>query len=57
VFKAPWPWAIAIFGIIGCIYLFFSLTTRTQVYFVIWNVIGIAVYFLYSIRASRLASQ
>jgi len=57
VFRTPWPWLVGLFGIIGCIYLFFSLTTKTQVYFLIWNAIGIGVYFLYSIRASRLANQ
>jgi APA family basic amino acid/polyamine antiporter len=57
VFRTPWPWVVGIAGILGCIYLFFSLTTKTQIYFVIWNAIGIVVYFLYSIRASRLANQ
>jgi len=57
VFRTPWPWVVGVFGILGCIYLFFSLNTKTQTYFLIWNVIGIAVYFLYSVRSSRLASQ
>ena len=57
VFRTPWPWVVAVFGIAGCIYLFYSLTTKTQTYFLIWNAIGIVVYFLYSIRASRLANS
>jgi APA family basic amino acid/polyamine antiporter len=57
VFKTPWPWVVGVVGIAGCIYLFFSLNTKTQTYFLIWNLIGIVVYFLYSIRSSRLANQ
>ena len=57
VFRTPWPWPVGIVGIIGCIYLFFSLPSETRLYFFIWNGIGVIVYFLYSIRSSRLASQ
>ncbi|HEV7714544.1 MAG TPA: amino acid permease [Steroidobacteraceae bacterium] len=57
VFRAPWPWVVGIVGIPGCIYLFMSLTQFTRTCFFIWNAVGLVVYFLYSIRASRLASQ
>jgi basic amino acid/polyamine antiporter, APA family len=57
VFRAPWPWVVGIVGIPGCIYLFMSLTQFTRTCFFIWNGIGLVVYFLYSMRASRLASQ
>jgi APA family basic amino acid/polyamine antiporter len=57
VFKAPVWWLIGPGAILGCAYLFTSLKTFTQEVFVIWNVIGLAVYFLYSVRASRLAKS
>jgi basic amino acid/polyamine antiporter, APA family len=57
VFRTPMPWLIGVVGILGCIYLFLSLRTATQIYFFVWNGIGIVVYFLYSIRNSRLARQ
>ena len=57
VFRAPWPWVVGIVGIPGCIYLFMSLTQFTRTCFFIWNGIGLVVYFLYSMRASRLANQ
>ncbi|OYX13891.1 MAG: hypothetical protein B7Z09_11870, partial [Brevundimonas diminuta] len=41
-------------AIAGCVYLFFSLPASTQINFVIWNVIGVAVYLLYSRRNSLL---
>lgn len=55
VFKAPLWWLVGPAAIIGCGMFFASLKTFTQEVFVIWNVVGLAVYFLYSMRASRLA--
>ena len=37
--------------------VFASLKTFTQEVFVIWNVVGLAVYFLFGGRASRLAGR
>lgn len=54
-FRAPLAWLIGPLAIAGCLYLFTSLQARTRAYFFIWNAIGIAVYFLYSVRNSRLA--
>ncbi len=55
IFRAPAAWVIGPLAICGCIYLFFSLERMTQVYFLIWNAIGVVVYLLYSMRSSRLA--
>ena len=55
VFRAPLAWLLGPIAIIGCIYLFFSLARLTQVAFLIWNVIGVGVYLLYSRRKSLLA--
>ncbi len=49
-FRAPLPWVIGTIAVLGCIYLFFSLPAKTQLWFLIWNVGGLAVYFLYARR-------
>nr|WP_303683961.1 amino acid permease [Brevundimonas naejangsanensis] len=54
VFRAPVWWLVGPIAIAGCIYLFFSLPASTHINFVIWNVIGVAVYLLYSRRNSLL---
>ena len=47
-FRAPLPWLVGSVAVLGCIYLFFSLPTKTQLWFAIWNVAGLGVYFLYA---------
>ena len=42
-------------AVLGCIYLFFSLPVQTQLWFLVWNVAGLGVYFLYA-RRHALAS-
>jgi APA family basic amino acid/polyamine antiporter len=54
VFRVPLVWAVGPIAVAGCIYLFFSLPGFTQRYFVVWNAIGLAVYFLYAMHHSRL---
>ena len=53
-FRAPAPWVIGGVAVLGCIYLFFSLPTQTQIWFGVWNVVGLGVYFLYA-RGRALA--
>jgi len=47
-FTTPLPWLVGIVGIAGCLYLFWSLPQRTQTYFLLWNIIGLIVYMVYS---------
>ena len=47
-FRTPLAWVVAPFAILGCLYLFWSLPTRTQVWFGLWNLGGLVVYFLYA---------
>jgi APA family basic amino acid/polyamine antiporter len=55
VFRAPlWP-VVGAVTIAGCLYLFASLPLRTQLYFLLWNVAGLAIYLLYARRSSLLA--
>ncbi|APZ97177.1 amino acid permease [Sphingopyxis sp. QXT-31] len=49
-FRTPLPWVVGGIAVLGCIYLFVSLPAQTQIWFGIWNVAGLAVYFLYARR-------
>ena len=54
-FKTPLWWLVGAITIIGCIVFFFSLRASTQRWFVIWNAVGLVVYFGWSAWNSRLA--
>jgi basic amino acid/polyamine antiporter, APA family len=54
-FSTPVPWLVGLGAILGCAYLFVSLPLVTIRTFLIWNVVGIAVYFLYAKGQSALA--
>ncbi|MGD0960314.1 MAG: amino acid permease, partial [Methylomonas sp.] len=56
-FNAPLPWLTGSIAIIGCGYLFFSLPLRTQIYFLVWNIFGFAVYMAYGSRHSLLSKK
>jgi len=49
-FRAPAVWLVGVGAIGGCLYLFASLPSRTQLWFLGWNVLGLAVYLLYARR-------
>lgn len=55
-FHTPMPWLVGGIAVLGCIYLFFSLPQKTQLWFFVWNVAGLGVYFLYA-RNRAVASQ
>jgi len=55
-FKTPLWFLIAPAAIIGCLFLFWTLPVRTQVYFVIAHMIGLVLYFAWGFRKSRLAA-
>jgi APA family basic amino acid/polyamine antiporter len=46
-FRTPWAWVVAPLAILGCLYLFTSLQTVTQESFLVWNTLGLLVYFLW----------
>ena len=57
-FTTPLPWLVGIGAILGCAWLFWSLPATTRIYFVVWNVAGLALYLLYgSSRAERARAQ
>ncbi len=49
-FRAPLPWVVGLGAVFGCAYLFFNLPAQTQLWFLIWNIAGLVVYFLYARR-------
>ncbi len=57
VYRCPWPNVVGTLAIVGCIYLLFSLPHNTLYRFLIWNVIGIAVYVVYGRTRSVLSGQ
>jgi APA family basic amino acid/polyamine antiporter len=55
-FHVPLPWLVAPVCIVGCCYLFFNgLPSFTQAWFILWNGIGLVIYFVYGVRKSMLA--
>jgi APA family basic amino acid/polyamine antiporter len=56
-FRCPWvPWA-PLLAIASCIYLMLELPWVTWGRFVIWLIVGLAIYFLYGARRSSLARR
>ncbi len=54
-FKAPLAWIVAPLTIIGCLYLFASLSAGTIQRFFIWMAIGVPIYLAWGARQSALA--
>jgi APA family basic amino acid/polyamine antiporter len=54
-FKTPLVPAVPILGILICGYLMFSLPRDTWIRLIVWMVIGLVIYFAYSVRKSRFA--
>ena len=53
-FRTPAVMIVAPLAILGCLYLFFSLSAYTLTLFAGWAVVGLLVYFLYSRRNSHV---
>lgn len=56
-FRAPFVPALPILSILACLWLMLNLTALTWIRFVVWMVIGIAVYALYGYRHSVLGQR
>ena len=56
-FRTPWVPVLPIISIVFCLYLIVSLPTLTKVRFVAWLVAGAVIYFLYSVRHSRVRRE
>ncbi len=55
-FRTPLAWVVGPVAVAGCLYLFVSLPAKTQEYFLIWNAIGLVVYFAYGRARSMVTS-
>lgn len=54
-FTTPVVWLIGPAAVLGCLYLFSSLSAKTIAFFFVWNAIGVVAYLLYGRSKSRLA--
>ena len=53
-FRAPAVWLVGPGAILGCLYLFASLPTKTIAWCLLWNAIGLLIYVVYGRRHSLL---
>ena len=53
-FATPVVWLIGPAAVLGCLYLFTSLSAKTIIFFFIWNAAGVVVYLAYGRTNSRL---
>ncbi len=56
-FRVPAAWFVGPLAIGGCLYLFYNLPLKTQVFFFAANGIGLLVYFAYGRRHSALGGR
>ncbi|MFI5692447.1 APC family permease [Kribbella sp. NPDC051586] len=56
-FRVPWSPVIPIAAAVICIYLMLNLSLETWIRFLIWMVIGFAIYALYGYRRSRVGVE
>jgi APA family basic amino acid/polyamine antiporter len=57
LFRTPFAWPVGVVGILGCLYLIYSLPQRTQIWFACAHVVGIVIYLLYGARRSVAGRQ
>ncbi|WP_067500908.1 amino acid permease [Actinoplanes sp. TFC3] len=56
-YRVPWSPVLPVIGVAFAIYLMSDLPLSTWIRFVVWLVIGLAIYFLYGYRNSRLRRE
>ena len=54
--MTPLVWVIGPAAVLGCLYLFTSLSAKTIVFFFVWNAAGLVAYLVWARRTSRLAA-
>jgi basic amino acid/polyamine antiporter, APA family len=56
-FKVPFVPVLPLMAVACCLFLMFSLSKTTWLYFGVWTVLGVIVYFVYSNKHSSLQSE
>jgi len=56
IYRTPLAWLVGPAAILGCLYLFWSLPTKTRLFFLAWNLIGLALYFISRLRTAKPAA-
>jgi APA family basic amino acid/polyamine antiporter len=56
-FRTPAVWVIGPLAIIGCLFLFFSLSAYTETLFVSWTAFGLVIYYFYGRTHSNIARE
>jgi basic amino acid/polyamine antiporter, APA family len=56
-FRVPFVWGVGILGAVACVYTMKGLPTHAWERFGIWLAIGLAIYFFYGYRNSRLRQR
>lgn len=54
-FRCPWVKVTAALAVVSCFYVMLNLSWMTWERFFVWTIIGIAIYFAYGYRHSRLS--
>jgi APA family basic amino acid/polyamine antiporter len=52
LYRTPLAWVVGPATILGCLYLFSNLQAKTQVFFAVWNAIGLGCYFVWRMNRS-----
>jgi len=56
-FRVPFVWAVTVLSTAGCLFIMVGLPKQAWERFGYWLIIGLALYFLYGFRRSRLRAQ
>jgi APA family basic amino acid/polyamine antiporter len=56
-FRVPLAGATATLSVLACLVLMLSLTLENWIRFVVWLVIGLVIYFMYSRKRSALSAE
>ena len=56
-FRVPFVWVVAPLGALACLFVMLGLPRTAWIRFGVWMVIGIAFYFAYGFRHSRLRDR
>jgi APA family basic amino acid/polyamine antiporter len=56
-FRTPWVPVVPTLGILACVYLMIQLPKDTWARLIVWMAIGLAIYFLYGRRHSKVGQR